>query len=143
MHRYPQLLQSDHHSCGPVCYRMVCGVLGIEPRDLRSDPDKGTQPWQIRLALNAVGVSVLHGSMTFVDLAHLVRDRPVIVLVDRDGVGHYQCVRGISTDGKRVSIQCPIGGRLTRSRAAFLREWDDVEYACGRYKQFGIAAWRW
>lgn len=101
----------------------------------------GTDPRAVESYLRRMGLTVLAGEMTINDLAHFGRTgRPVLCLVQDDGVGHYVVSAG--TRRGRVYFQDPLAGPRSLSRLGFDLAWWDYDRLGPAYRRYGLAVGR-
>lgn len=142
----PDIRQAHTWDCGPTAARIVfrCLRRRMTPDTLsrlNASPIDGTDPRALEGALRAAGLGVQSGEMTWDDLRHhTAAGRPVVCLVNANGVGHYVVCGGI--DCGRARIQDPAAGPVEIGRSAFLSSWRDVDRWGVHYRQFGIASYR-
>lgn len=140
--KVPDLRQTDGHSCGLCALNSVLTFHGRKPvskigSGLPSKLD-GIEPRAIEMAARGLGLSCVSGQMTLDDLRHYTRSgRPVIVLVQFSGGGHYQIVKGIVR--RTIYLQCPVSGGVTEREADFAARWHDYTIDAHRLDNFGIA----
>jgi ABC-type bacteriocin/lantibiotic exporter with double-glycine peptidase domain len=139
----PNLRQRDGWSCGPTCAAMVLQHFGkpVPKQFPSSSAIDGTDPLALVPIFRSANLHVLAGEMAYNDLAFQAgtMGRPVICLVQHDGVGHYVVVSGVRY--RRVYYQCPVQGAESCGATEFLDRWFDQGRDC-RYLQFGISVWR-
>ena len=142
----PDIRQSRTWDCGITAAQIVLRCLRrrITPEiltRLNASPIDGTDPRALESALRAAGLGVQSGEMTWDDLRHHTSSgRPVVCLVNADGVGHYVVIGAI--DCGRARLQDPAAGPVEISRRAFIPTWRDVDRWGAHYRQFGLTAYR-
>lgn len=140
----PDVRSHAGHDCAVAAYRTVVGYFTGTPA---APADWGTEwagghPAYLLPQLRLAGLRCQDGEMDLADLAyHTGRNRPVIVLVRLDGVGHYAVVRGVDARG-RVHLQDPERGRVTLGKRAFGAAWHDTDNMGTRFLGYGIACER-
>lgn len=137
--------QAYSYDCGIVAVKVLLRALGkrLTPENMRAlstSPIDGTDPRAIESLLRKLGLHVLSGEMTWYDLVYFTQTRPVICLINSDGIGHWVVAAGIK-DG-RMHYQDPSDGPKHLGKKKWLDIWRDVDRLGAVYRQWGIAAWR-
>lgn len=142
----PDVRQTASHDCGVAVCRAVMRFHGKRWSD---DYDKrlgvceidGTDPRNIEVLFRQLGFGVISGEMTVADLRfNLSCGRPVITLIQRQGVGHYIVVSDVTP--RTIGYQCPVDGFCKVSTRKFRAEWKDVGRMGAVYHSFGIVPHR-
>lgn len=105
---------------------------------LTVDPDDGTSPGNLAAWFRQERWNVNEGWMDIDTVRHHgAQGRPVILLSQHNGIGHWTVARGV---GKTVIyLQDPNEGRRTQKINEFVASWHDADrYA--RYTQWGLVA---
>lgn len=135
----PDVRQQTDYSCGDAAVESVCRFYGTKKTGALANPIQGLSPDSIEALLRFRGLTVLAGPLTFADLRHLSKDRPVICPVSLAG-GHWVVVSGVDSRG-RVHYHDPAEGPTYRSRDAWWKVWYDATRTGHNYIQWGICAW--
>lgn len=134
----PVYYQRNNYSCGPVAVRIALDYLGARGRRVPASPIDGTDPRTLESALWLAGVAVQAGQMDVDDLRHHTRKgRPVIALVQEDGVGHWIAVAGVERG--RVHSVCPVRGVVAERSDEFDGRWWDSDRFGAEYVRWGLA----
>lgn len=132
--------QTSDHTCGDCLARTILRYWGRPAGRPLSTPYDGTDPRSLEAVLRLAKLSVLSGHMDLELVGHLTgRGRPVGCLVQREGVGHWVCVRGVLR--RRVYFFDPLDGDASEPAAAFRARWSDADRFGVRYDCFGVSAW--
>lgn len=141
----PDIRQQGSYDCGIAAVRCVLRFYRKRWADdyavrLNTNEIDGTDPRNIEIVFRFLGFGVVSGNMDAYDLRHHTGlGRPVITLVQRNGIGHY-CVVS-SLDGGRIHYQDPADGPISASLKSFVKNWSDVDRLGAIYDSFGIVAW--
>jgi len=138
----PVVRQRDGHTCGLAVFNAVrryYGSRGVKELGLGVPcPIDGTDPRQLEMAFRGAGYAVQAGSMDRADLLHHARQwRPVVLLVQADGNGHYVVSAGL--DRGRVALMDPLRGIVRERWPDFAPRWVGAGIELQAYRQFGIA----
>jgi len=137
--------QQGSYDCGIAAVRVVLRHYRKKWADdyavrLNTNEIDGTDPRNIEIMFRFLGFHVVSGNMDANDLRHHTGlDRPVIALIQRNGIGHYVVVS--SLDGGRIHYQDPADGPVSSSLRSFVTNWSDVDRLGAIYDSFGIVAW--
>jgi ABC-type bacteriocin/lantibiotic exporter with double-glycine peptidase domain len=120
-------MQSHNWDCGRTVLPIVCDHYG-KPVPLfiskLSNAISGLAPDTLSAAFRSLGFKVLEGSWTVPILQAVTKDnKPVVVLTQLNGVGHWSVCRGVQRG--KVYLQCPSQGRVSVPIDQFDAEWID------------------
>lgn len=128
----PDVRQEDDYSCGAAVAMAIGSYYKVGPETLHewkhalgTEIDGCTRPEAIVQCLGELGL-VAEGreQSTLADLKAAIHEkRPVIALIDNDGVGHYVAVIGESLGS--LIIHDPITGHQVVKEEQFLAQWHD------------------
>jgi hypothetical protein len=105
---------------------------------LPMDENDGTSPGNFAAWFRQERWKVVEGWMDIDDVRHhCSKGRPVILLAQLHGIGHWVIARGVSRG--TVYLQDPNAGRTKMKSDEFARVWHDVD-RFARYEQWGIVA---
>lgn len=138
----PKILQSDSFDCGTAA--MTCVMRFHKSRgavivaDLAT-PEHGLGPETVEAAFRTAGWKVNAGERTLDDLqSNCANWRPVMVLITKDGVGHWCVAAGVTP--KRVYFHDPEDGMRHLTHVEFLEAWNDIGRYGQTFRNFGLVA---
>lgn len=137
----PDCRQTSDFDCGRAAVEVVLSFYQLPDRVLvRPDPVNGMSPDVVEAVLRSCGLSVLSGTLTVPDLAHLTATgRPVLCLTQLDGVGHWVVAAGVTS--RRVVYHCPARGKSSRTLRQWSRLWWDTARNGVRLDAYGVCGW--
>ena len=135
----PDIRQQADYDCGVAASQIVLAYLGHSKRPrLPVTPIDGTDPRTIESAFRQLGIPVFSGQFDVPLLRHCqATGRPVICLIQREGIGHYVVSAGVFRG--TVHYQCPTDGPLVAKAGNFMESWHDADRFGTHFKCFGIA----
>jgi ABC-type bacteriocin/lantibiotic exporter with double-glycine peptidase domain len=89
--------QKTDYDCGSTVLRIVCDYYEIPTKSIKSDAIYGIHPFELEPAFRRLGLKVTSGEMDVEDLKyHTSKGRPVICLVQCEGMGHWVVCYNVS-----------------------------------------------
>lgn len=141
MLKLPDVRQTDDYDCGDAAVDTVFQWwYGYKPaRQRLSNSHQGMSPDTLEATLRACGLSVVSGPMRVGDLKHYTASgRPVVCLIQFDGVGHWVAVAGVVRG--RVHFQDPVGGPRVLRAAEWEKLWHDTHGHGTVYRRWAVVA---
>lgn len=138
----PDYRQKDGFSCGEVALKIVLSYYSSKPirKPARACPIQGLHPSTLQAVFRWEGYKTITGNMLIEDLKlHHSLGRPVICVIQSDGVGHYVVSRGVRRN--QVHYQCPTHGICQKNAHEFLTKWYDYDSDGNEFRQWGVAVW--
>lgn len=138
----PDIRQKDGFSCGEVALKIVLSYYSGKSvrKPARSCPIKGLHPSTLHAVFRWEGYKTVAGNMLIEDLKlHHSLGRPVICVIQSDGVGHYVVSSGVRRN--QVHYQCPTYGLCKKNAYEFLTKWYDYDSDGNEFRQWGVAVW--
>lgn len=139
----PDHRQSESWDCGRTALRIICDFYS-KPLPLLianlSNAVSGLSPDALSAAFRSMGFKVMDGSWTVPLLKAVTKDgKPVVVLTQLDGVGHWQVCSGIYRG--KVHLQCPEQGKVAVAVERFDKDWIDFHHLNGVFDRWGVLAY--
>lgn len=140
----PDIRQSGEYDCGRTAARIVLQTLGIPEADavgmvgrLYTDKHDGTDPAQLAQWARHEGFGVAEGFHDLDTVRHHGNEgRPVILLANLHGGGHWTVSRGIARN--KIYLQDPCGGRENMPLDEFAACWVDSNRYGARFRQWAV-----
>ena len=144
----PEILQKGSYDCGRTACLIVARFHGVSEADadvmagrLPVDKLEGTDPAAISSWWRSEGWGCCEGWMDADAVQHHCENgRPVILLAQLHGGGHWTVARGISR--KTIHFQDPANGRWKMPVDQFIPLWHDHNRFGAKFRQWGIVGVR-
>lgn len=135
----PDIRQIADYDCGQAASEIVLAHLGYTfGLKIPITSIDGADPRTIESAFRQMGLPVISGQMDPGLLRYFAdTGRPVICLIQHNGVGHYVVSAGVLRGS--IHYQCPVEGLLTVKINEFLDIWHDTDRFGTNFTCFGIA----
>lgn len=136
----PDIRQTTDYDCGAIAIESACQFLGVKPPAAPTNAVQGMAPDTVEAVLRSAGLTVIVGTMDVEDLRHFTRTGRPVVCPCSDWGGHWVVVCGVERG--RVTVQCPLRGRITLTGAKWLEGWTSTSRPGHVYDRWGIAVAR-